>query len=111
MSEARLSLEALEELKDIMGDEFSLLIDTFLNDSIARVDALTDAIAAGDTEAVRSSAHSFKGSSSNICALRLTELCRQMEALGKAGNLANANELLQQIKAEFSQVQAELKAI
>lgn len=111
MSEASLSLEALEELKDIMGDEFSLLIETFLNDSITRVDALSTAIATDDAETVRSSAHSFKGSSSNICALQLTELCRQMEAMGKDGNLSAAGELLEQIKAEFAAVQAALEAL
>lgn len=111
MSEASLSLEALEELKDIMGDEFSLLIETFLNDSNVRVETLTKAIATGDAETVRSAAHSFKGSSSNICALRLTELCRQMEGLGKSGNLADASNLLEQVKSEFSVVQAALKAL
>lgn len=102
---------ALGELKMIMESDFDLLITTFVNDSRDRISALRSAIAAGDANAVRASAHSFKGSSLNICAPLLSELCRQLEAEGKEGQLISAPELLASIEAEFAAVCASLGSL
>ena len=98
-------LAALQELKSVMEGEFGLLIDTFLNDSAQRIQALTGAIAAGNAEMVRATAHSFKGSASNLGASNLTELCRELEDMGRAGVLSSAPSLFTSIKIEYDAVQ------
>jgi HPt (histidine-containing phosphotransfer) domain-containing protein len=100
---------ALNELKMIMENDFDLLITTFVTDSLERVATLRLAIAAGDVHAVRAAAHSFKGSSLNICAPLLSELCRQLEAEGKEGQLISAPDLLVSIEAEFDAVCTSLR--
>jgi len=95
---------ALGELKMIMENDFDLLITTFVNDSLERIATLKVAVAAGDAAAVRASAHSFKGSSLNICAPLLSELCRQLETEGKEGQLISAQDLLASIEVEFDAV-------
>lgn len=103
-----LDMEALAQLKSIMGDEFSMLIETFGNDSVVRIECIRDAIASGDPEEIRRAAHSFKGSASNMGAPVLTGLCRDLEDLGHNGETAGSEELLAQIEAEFAQVRQAL---
>ena len=67
--------EALAELRDVMEDEFPVLIENYINDSRERISALEDAIEAGDAEECRKTAHSFKGSCINIGAPRLGSIC------------------------------------
>lgn len=102
---------ALNELKVIMENDFDLLITTFVNDSIERIAALKAALVANNADAVRASAHSFKGSSLNICAPVLSELCRQLEAAGKEGQLVGAQDLLVEIASEFDVVRASLRSL
>lgn len=100
-----LDLEALNELKLIMGEEFPLLIETFKNDSLMRIQSIKDAVASGDPEEIRRAAHSFKGSASNMGAILLTKLCRVMEDRGYSGCADGYELILEQIVDEFDKVQ------
>lgn len=97
-------VEALAELKDIMEDEFDILIDTFINDSEAKIAVLEQVIASGDPEELRKVAHSLKGSSSNVCATQFSELARQLEMMGKEGTTDGAAEVFASLKQEFAGV-------
>jgi len=102
---------ALNELKMIMENDFDLLITTFITDSQERIATLKKAVAAGDAYAVRASAHSFKGSSLNICAPLLSELCRQLESEGREGQLISASDLLASVEIEFDAVCTSLRSL
>ena len=104
MSNAHVDENALNELKNIMGDDFSLLIDTFLNDSVSRIQAIGEAISTNDAEGLRTSAHSFKGSALNISAGLLTEHCKKLEDMGREGQLAGASDIFEAVKVEFENV-------
>jgi len=96
-----LDRDALSALQDIMEDEYPLLLDTFLEDSSKRLGQLHQASNAADLAAA---AHSFKGSSSNMGALRLAELCRQLEQLAGQSPLAGVEGLINQIDREYEVV-------
>jgi HPt (histidine-containing phosphotransfer) domain-containing protein len=96
--------EALAELRDVMEDEFEVLIQTYLADSRDRIRALREAMKAEDSDALAKTAHSFKGSCINIGAPRLGELCLQAEMAGKESRLEDAPGLLDEIDQEFEQV-------
>lgn len=100
--------EALAELKDVMEDEFSILIETYLQDSAERVRQLQHAFALRDADAFGRMAHSFKGSCINIGAPRLGELCMEAERMGRQGSLDGAPALLEAIAAEFEIVREQL---
>ncbi|MEE8057153.1 MAG: Hpt domain-containing protein [Pseudomonadales bacterium] len=100
-----LDVDALNELKQVMGEEFPLLIKTFENDSVVRIELIKEAIASADPDAVRRAAHSFKGSASNMGATTLTELCRAVEEIGAKGETAGCDQLLEQIIESYAQVQ------
>lgn len=97
-------VDALGELKDIMEDEFDVLIDTFVADSEAKITTLAEVIAAADADELRKVAHSLKGSSSNVCAAQFSEFARQLEHMGKEGTTEGAADVFEQLKAEFSKV-------
>lgn len=106
-----IDLEALAELKEVMEDEFDILIETYLTDSESRVDQLQQALDAGDADAYSKAAHSFKGSCTNIGAPALAKLCFQAEMDGRNGDISRAPEQVEAIKVEFEQVRHCLREV
>lgn len=106
----RLDEEALAELQDIMEDEFSVLIETYLADSRTRISGLKDAVGAGDSERLGKAAHSLKGSCINIGVPKLGSLCFELEVLVKEDRLEEAEHLLASVEQEFEEVARELES-
>lgn len=102
MSDNHLDEAVLAALQDVMEQEYPLLLETFLSDSRARLDQLHHAT---DADGLAQAAHSLKGSSSNMGAVRLAELCRQMEHQAERLSPAAAAQLLQEIAEEVAIVQ------
>lgn len=107
--EGHLNQAALNDLKDIMEDDFSLLVTTFIDDSILRLSDLTNAVNNGDADLLRETAHSFKGSSGNICAPILEDLCKELESMGKDNQFEGAPAYLAKVKQEFTCVKSALE--
>lgn len=97
-------VDTLAGLKEIMEDDFSMLIDAFVMDSEAKIQEMDGAIASGDAESVRVLAHTVKGSSANVSAGPFAAIASQIEDLGREGTVAGAAELLTQLKTEFDAV-------
>ncbi|MGE8063996.1 Hpt domain-containing protein [Pseudomonas sp. NPDC089569] len=99
MADIHLDPDALNALREVMEDEFSTLIDTFLADSVERLQRLT---VSTDAAQVLEAAHSFKGSSSNMGAIRLAGLCHELEQRAKGQNLSDLEALVAEIAREFA---------
>ena len=95
---------ALGELRMVLGSDFAVLVQTFLDDSALRLASMRSALAQANHEAVREAAHSFKGSSMNLGALRLAAFCRQLEDQARAGNAAALPGLIELLGTEFAVV-------
>lgn len=106
-----LDYETLNTLRQVMEDDFGLLIDTFIQDSNDRILILREVVSGSEADPIRRAAHSFKGSSSNIGALRLTTLCLALEKKAMANNLAQLELDLLEIEQEFAQVQELLRRL
>tara|TARA_B100001179_G_scaffold82221_1_gene58015 strand:- start:309 stop:647 length:339 start_codon:yes stop_codon:yes gene_type:complete len=106
-----LDSEALSELREVMEDEFDILIQTYVEDSRHRIESLRQALDAGDPTALSRAAHSFKGSCFNIGVMRLGELCLQVETLAKSGDLDGGTALIDTIESEFRLVNQRLSEI
>lgn len=104
-----LDFAALAELREVMEDEFEILIETYLNDSAERVIQIQEAAKARDAEALSRAAHSFKGSCTNIGVPVLAKLCMEAESKGKEGDLVGIDELVSSIENAFSEVSQLLK--
>jgi histidine phosphotransfer protein HptB len=101
---------ALNSLKEVMEDDFVFLVETFLADSSERISKLGSIIESGDADAIRRSAHSFKGSCGNLGAMQLAKLCEQLEHKGLKGELIGVSSDLTNIEEAFLIVERQLKA-
>lgn len=108
--QAAVDADVLGALKEVMEDQFGVLIQTYLDDAQVRIGEMSEAIAAGNAEGLRSGAHSFKGSCSNLGVLPLAEICQKLETLGREGTTDGAAELFEAAKTEFSRVNELLSA-
>jgi PAS domain S-box-containing protein len=86
------------------------LIDLFLEDMPKHTRKMEEALKREDAAGLKSAAHSLKGSSRNMGALRLGQLCADLETQAKEGNLTQAPQLFADIQAEFAEVQKALES-
>jgi len=100
----------IESLKEIMGDAFGMLIDTFTDDTGKLVHSLAELQKQNDVEVFTRNAHSIKSSSANVGALQLSALAAALEAQGKAGDISGELEAATNIAVEFERVCVALKA-
>ncbi len=82
--------------KDIKRTHLIWLIDLFIKELPNYLKELEKALASGDGEQLYLTAHKFKGASSNMGAVKLVELCQQLETLGRAGNLQQAEVMVKE---------------
>ena len=98
---------ALEGLRELGGDEFvARVVRTFLADA----PPLLAALRGSDPNEVRRAAHTLTSNGATFGATRFTELCRELEALAKSGDLSGAPDLAARIEAEYALVAEELQA-
>jgi HPt (histidine-containing phosphotransfer) domain-containing protein len=98
-------------LDSVGGDrEFLIeLIDTYLDDSPRLLEAMHQALEAGNAEGFRRAAHSLKSNSASLGAMPLSRLAKELEEIGKSGTLASAPSQLAQAEAEYALVKAALQ--
>ena len=92
-------------------DVLTEVLQLFLSEVPPRMDRLRNACAAGNIEGVYRAAHSLKGSAGNIGAQRLLDVCRQLDELGRAGDLTEAAPLVAALGLEYERVAAEIDRI
>lgn len=100
--------ETIVELKEILADEFGVLVSSYLEDAQTRMKKLQLAIDDADAAVIKAEAHSLKGSSLNLGAQCLPQLCSQLEHCGNAQVFDDVPELFNQIENEFLRVESVL---
>jgi HPt (histidine-containing phosphotransfer) domain-containing protein len=111
---AGLDPTALENLLAVVGGEFDYLaelIDSFLDDAPKLLEELKQFVEDGDAAGVRRVAHSLKSNGADFGATTFAGLCKELEMMGKSGELLGAADLLPQIMAEYKKVEAALTAV
>jgi two-component system sensor histidine kinase/response regulator len=103
--------EVIEELREIMEEAFSELIDAYLRESPSLVGHIRMAIEQCNAEELRRAAHSLKSSSANLGAKTLSRLAEELETLGRSGSTEGGDRLLVQAEKEYQRVEAELIAL
>ena len=110
MSE-HLNSEFLDELREIMEDEFGSLIETFLEESARQFAEVSEHWHAQDLDGVRRTAHSLKGSCANVGAQSMHRTCADLEYSARDGNTQAIPALLQTVATDLDQVRAELRQL
>ena len=80
------------------------IVDLFLEDSRARLNALSQAIVDGDARTVDIEAHTMKGAGASFGANPFMEAALALEKKGKTGSLEGAEALLTALEEEFERV-------
>ncbi len=78
----------------------------FVEDNTKRLEELGSAVKKANAGDVKVHAHTIKGSAGNVGAVRLSEIAARLEQMALKEDLSQAEELLQDITAEFNKVQA-----
>ena len=92
-------------------DVLKEVLQLFLDDVPGRIGRLRAACQAGDAAEVHRAAHSLKGSSGNIGAIQLLEVCRQLDNQGRAGDLSETPALVASLEIEYARVAAEIREL
>jgi HPt (histidine-containing phosphotransfer) domain-containing protein len=85
----------LDELLDLYDQEYS-----------DKARALASAIEAGNADLVRTLGHGLKGSSANLSLPALRQAAADLEAAGRAGDLASAREALRRLEEAYRALKA-----
>jgi PAS domain S-box-containing protein len=109
-------LETLDRLVSSLGggdegrEAVAELVDAFLDDGAAQMKTLRAAVERDDAEEALRAAHTLKSNGATFGAQPFAELCRELEALGRSGELDTADALVEQAEEEWGRVRESLGA-
>jgi CheY-like chemotaxis protein len=102
----RINRAVLDEFRELMGEDgaqmVSGLVTLYLQDSPRLIENMRQAAECGSLDDLRRAAHTLKGNSSQVGAVRLSSLCFDLEPAAKAGILEGAGKRIEAIQAEFA---------
>jgi len=93
-------------LKELLGEKFSELIHTYMSDSVERYNAAKEAFAVY----VNREIHGLKGSSRNIGANKLADICQDLESQAKDGAVEQGEKKLAAVEQHLAAVNTQLSS-
>lgn len=106
---------ALDSYRSAFGEEGDAfvadLFETYLRDAPELLANLRQSLDSGDAKTFERMAHTLKSNSALIGAMQISELCEEMEAIGKSGALEQAVDKIGPVLSEFEEVKIELRSI
>ena len=104
-------LASLRELQDEGDPDIVAEVGgLFLEHSPQKIAAILKAVENGDAKGLQTAAHSLKSSSAYVGAMRLSELSRELEMMGRSQVMDGAEEKAERLNREYKQVMMELDA-
>jgi two-component system, sensor histidine kinase and response regulator len=88
-----------------------LVVMTFLSDTPKKIASLRRAVSTKDAEALATVAHSLKGSLALIGAQKAAGTARNLQAMGRLGNLSGAAAEFRVLEGEFEELRLKLLAL
>jgi HPt (histidine-containing phosphotransfer) domain-containing protein len=109
-SESVIDQPTFDALKESMGADFiNELVQTYFEETPQILEKLQQALNCQDCNAFRIAAHSIKSSSNSFGALEYGALAKELEMMGRAGNLSGAPDKVKTLVKGFEPVQKTLK--
>ena len=93
---------------DDTGELLMTLITLFLDETPQQLAVMQAAFCRTDATALAEAAHTLKGSSGNLGAGRMQQLCGELQTLGRAKDLTTAGDRLARLGSEFTRVRVSL---
>lgn len=105
----------LDELMSFADDgDPELLVDLiqmFLEDSPSKVEAVNEALAVGDFDKAERAAHSLKGSSGNLGARFVQDVCEKLQLSTRNHELEVSRELAPKLAEYYTAAESELRKV
>jgi HPt (histidine-containing phosphotransfer) domain-containing protein len=109
-----LDATAVSALVAMLGDDpeaLAEIVDAFLDEAPQRLAELHEGATAGDAALVGRAAHTLKANAAMFGAVRLEQLCRDLEATARAGDLTGVALPVEEIGGEWLVVRPQLVAM
>ncbi|MGA2735172.1 MAG: response regulator [Syntrophobacteraceae bacterium] len=110
-----LNYETLENLRSMVKEGQPNLLEKviriYMESSPKLMETIRHSISLGDAAAMQGAAHSLKSISGNLGAMMLSEMCKELEAMGRAGTTDNAILLLPVLEDEYERVRKALAVL
>jgi HPt (histidine-containing phosphotransfer) domain-containing protein len=107
---ATINQATFEKLKNDVGADFiGELIAAYCDETPQLLAQLRLALKENDAAALRRAAHSIKSTSNTLGALSLGDLAKELEMMGRAGDLISAQPKVDRLADEYDRVQLALK--
>ena len=87
------------------------LIQMFLDDSPSKVAAVQEGLDSGDFEKAERAAHSLKGSSGNLGAHLVQDLCEKLQISTRNHEMAESKQLAPQLAEQYAAAEDALKQV
>jgi CheY-like chemotaxis protein/HPt (histidine-containing phosphotransfer) domain-containing protein len=104
----------LNELKMLLGDDFTLLIDAFFDDVdsiMVSFDQMLNEDGEADCESISRLAHSLKSVSQNVGAMTMSSMAAQLEQEARQMEVPRLNAKLREILAMYQSVKIKLRGM
>jgi histidine phosphotransfer protein HptB len=107
-----LDMDIFQGLREIIDDDllFSDLVTIYLGSAENLINAIQVAFANHNATAFMIASHSLKSTSASIGAMKLTQICRYFEKIGKTDEITIPSELLEHLVSEYDRVIAEIQS-
>lgn len=109
-SDQLLDCGVVKRLREILGSSIGEAVRPFLEDMPGYLSEMETAIADGNAATLHQVTHVIKGAASNLGAIALAGVAREMELRAEANDFSETNELLQRLRTEFALVEPILTA-
>jgi CheY-like chemotaxis protein len=86
-------------------DPLLKVLRMYLDSSPKLITTIKQAAAGQDSEAIRKAVHALKSASANVGALKLAQLCKEVELAAKTGTLRSEGAQIEAITREYDRVQ------
>jgi len=99
----------LQDLVEIMGDDMKLLITSYIQDSLCKLDKFETLDVNAQQDEIYRLAHSLKGSSRNVGAKLFADYCEKIEILARKNTLSSKDYSVKQLRSLFDDAHRDLK--
>jgi len=111
-TESALDSQVLQTFHEMMGESATemlhQLIDIYLEDTPTMLETLKIALQENNLVSLQRTAHTLKSSSAALGAIKLSQLCQDLENVSKSQMMTSVYELVAQIESEYQRVKQEV---
>jgi len=105
------ALDNIRALQAKSGNDVLVkVVQLYVASAPEQLQTMQEAISRGDHRALQMAAHTLKSSSANVGAMKLADLCKEVEQEARAGEMTRADARLLRMANEYERVWVALKA-